>query len=240
MTRAPATIRSPDSAVLARALDTSSLVAARKALLATFGLAALSAGLGLMFGSIHGPDLWLVAASLTFSICALLLLIVWPLDRIGPLGISATIFFGAYLSALAIYAVLDPHNREGLLVALIWFIPLLAFNKIVNRGRAAVILARFLLAAPLLIVVGLWSAITRILPLPLLSVVIVCCLAHTTMWVMLALSRSFHQRAGAFGAFQVRRRNPGKHFRVLRPGRSGLSRTLPQPIGQRRAWGERP
>ncbi len=174
--------------MLSRALDPSSLVAARNALLAASALSVVGAAFGLVFGApmgaIRGAGIWLVAACLIFSSGTLLLLMIRPLDRVAPIAACATAFFGIYLSALAIYAVLDPNSHESLFVGLIWFTPLLAFNKIVNRGRPAVILARFLVAAPLLIIICLWPEITRLFPRPLWPVVIVCGLAHVTSWVL--------------------------------------------------------
>jgi PAS domain S-box-containing protein len=189
MRRASATRRSQESAALTRELAPSSLLAARRALLAAIGLAVIGAAFGLLvaapLGAVRGPGLWLVAACLLFSSTLMGLLLTWPLDRLAPLAVSATAFFAAYLAALSVYAVFDSPSRDVFLVGLIWFFPLMAFNKIVNRGRAARNLAWILLATPLLLTVLLWPWIARLFPSELLGIVIVCCLALIATAVML-------------------------------------------------------
>jgi PAS domain S-box-containing protein len=182
-------IRNSETAALARTLKASSLVAARNALLAAMGLAVIATAFGLIFaapmGAIKGPGIWLVAAGLVFSSGALLLLIIRPLARVAPIAVASVAFFSAYLAALAIYATRDPSSRESLFVGLIWFVPLMAFNRIVNRGQAARILGWILFVTPLLLTVVLWPGIMRLFPPAMRVIVIVCCLAHVTTAAML-------------------------------------------------------
>jgi PAS domain S-box-containing protein len=177
------------SVALSRALDTSTPGATRLAMVAAIGLAFVGSAFGLFYaapnGDIAGFGVWLVASSLVFSAGTLLLLAVCPLDRLAPIAITAVAFFAAYLSALAISAVFDPRSRDSLFVGLIWFIPLMAFNKIVNRARAARVLAWIILAAPLLILALLWPRIARLVPQSLLTILIVCAMAHITSALMI-------------------------------------------------------
>jgi PAS domain S-box-containing protein len=171
------------------AADSAALAIARLCLMAASGLASIASAFGLLFaapiGAINGLGVWLVAASLVFSIGALLVLIVWPLDRLGPVAITITAFFAAYLISLGVYSVFDPTSRYTLFVGLIWFIPLQAFNRILNRGRAASVMTWVLLAAPLLMLALLWPRILRIFPPQLVPIFIVFGLAHITSTFLL-------------------------------------------------------
>jgi PAS domain S-box-containing protein len=109
---------------------------------------------------------------------------MWPLDRLAPIAITATAWFGFYLIASAIHAVLSPHNSSTLFASLFWLIPLLTFNNIVNRGRKARVLAWILLAAPLLMLGLLWPRIMLVFPPSLAAVLIIFCLAHIATALM--------------------------------------------------------
>ena len=135
-------------------------------------------------GAITGFGIWLVASCLLFSVCLLLALAILPLNRLAPIAIVATAYFTAYLGASAVYAILSPPNRDTLFAALFWFIPLQAFNNIMNRGRAARALAWILLVTPLLILGLLSPRIVQVFPTPLAAVLIPFCLAHIACAVM--------------------------------------------------------
>ncbi len=174
---------------MSRAVDTSTLAAARLGLVGVGVLAIIGSAFGLLFGvpngMVSGFGTWLVISCLVFSIGLLLLLLIWPLDRLAPIGITATTYFGAYLSASAVHAILIPQNRETLLVSLIWFTPLLVLNKILNEARPARILTWMLFAAPLLILGLLSPRILEAFPPALVGVLIVFALAHVTSALML-------------------------------------------------------
>ena len=157
-------------------------------MVAVSGLAFVSSAFGLLYaapnGAIAGFGVWLVVSSLVFSAGVLALLVLRP-HRLAAIAITAIGFFAVYLSVLAVYSVLDPRSRDGLFVALIWFIPLLAFNKIVNRGRAARVLAWIVLVAPLLVLGLLWPRIARLFPPSLLSILVVCAMAHIASALMI-------------------------------------------------------
>jgi len=162
--------------------------AARMALVAACGLAITGSAFGLLFavpnGAISGFGVWLIGSCLLFSAGLLLLLVIRPLDRLGPIALAATAYFTAYLIASAFHAVLSPQDSSTLFASLFWLIPLQTFNNIVNRGRMARILAWILLVAPLLTLALLWPRILQIFPIPLAAVLIVFCLAHVATALM--------------------------------------------------------
>nr|WP_299910570.1 PAS domain-containing protein [Sphingomonas bacterium] len=176
------------SGFLPRTGTAATLNAARLALVAACGLALAGSVFGLLFavpsGAITGFGIWLVASCVVFSACLLVLLAIRPIDQLGPIAITATAYFGAYLIASAVHAIFNPHNSSTLFAALFWLIPLQTFNNIVNRGRKARILAWILLVAPLLTLGLLWPRILQIFPPSLAAVLIIFCLAHLATALM--------------------------------------------------------
>ncbi len=143
--------------------------------------------------AITGFGIWLVASCALFSTGLLFLLATRPLDRLAPIAIAATAYFGFYLLASAIHAILDPQNSSTLFASLFWMIPLQTFNNIVNRGKKAKILAWVLLLAPLLTLGLLSPWIVRIFPPSLAAVLIIFCLAHVASAVMVNLLLRYRQ-----------------------------------------------
>ncbi|MES2444745.1 MAG: PAS domain-containing protein [Pseudomonadota bacterium] len=158
------------------------------ALVAGCGLALAGSTFGLLFavpsGAITGFGVWLVVSCVLFSTGLLVFLIFRPLARLAPGALTGTTYFGFYLIASAIHAVLEPQNSSTLFASLFWMIPLQTFNNIVNRGRRARILAWTLLLAPLVMLALLWPRIVQIYPPSLAAVLIVFCLAHVATALM--------------------------------------------------------
>ena len=200
MEKAIATTSNPPPAALSRTVTASAMGRARFGLVTAGGLALAGSAFGLLFavpsGAIAGFGIWLVGSCLLFSIALLLVLAILPLSRLAPIAIAATGYFTAYLGASAIYAILSPPNRDTLFAALFWFIPLQAFNNIMNRGRAARVLAWILLATPLLILGLLSPRIVQIFPPSLAGVLVVFCLAHIACAVMVNIL--LHYREALF------------------------------------------
>jgi PAS domain S-box-containing protein len=158
-------------------------------LVVAVGLTGSSAVYGLMVaapsGALSGVGIWLVASCLAVSIVLLWPLMRWPIARLPAVAFAGTAYYGAYLTALSITSVLDPGSRMSLIVSMIWFIPLQAFNKIMNRGRAARLLGWALVAAPLLVLVLLSPQIIAGFPPALIVVLVVCALGQIGSALML-------------------------------------------------------
>ncbi len=163
----------------------------RLALIAAAGTAVAGAALGLLVaapgGAVAGAGIWLVASCLAVSVLVLGLVAFWPLNRLSTIAMVATAYFGVYLGALCVCAVLDPGSRISIFVGLIWFMPLQAFNQIANRGRAARLLGRLFVVAPPAIIGLLSPWLIAIFPPPLLVLLLVCGLANIASAVMLNL-----------------------------------------------------
>ena len=192
-----------------RALDASILRAARLSLMTVSLLALTVAAIGLWFavpgGAITGFGISLTISCVVFSVVLLLLLVAWPLDRLAPISITATAYYGSYLSAGVAHAVLTPGNHETLFVYLIWFIPLQAFNKTINKGRSSGILAWAILVMPIMILVVLSPTIAQTFPPSISGIPIVFALAHVSLALLLNNLRRYreafiseHERATSF------------------------------------------
>ncbi len=173
----------------AQALDAPALARARQGLLAVGVLAIAGSATGLLIavpiGSVTGFGVWLVAAGLAFSILMVLLLAVLPLNRVAPVSVTATAFFGVYLGAMAVHAIVTPHNHQNLFMSMIWFIPLQAFNAILNAGRPARILAWVLLIGPIVLLGVMMRRIMAVFPPELATIVLVYAIAHIASAAML-------------------------------------------------------
>jgi PAS domain S-box-containing protein len=176
-------------AARSRALDAPALARARRGLIAVGALTIAGSAAGLLIavpiGSVTGVGIWLVVSCLVFSILMVVLLAIWPLDRVAPVSVTATGFFGAYLGAMAVHAILTPHNHQNLFMSMIWFIPLQAFNTILNVGRPARVMAWVLLIGPILILVIMMRWIVDVFPPELATIVLVYAIAHIASAAML-------------------------------------------------------
>jgi PAS domain S-box-containing protein len=191
-----------------RSIDLSNPAGARRGLVAAGGLAFVGSAFALLCvvpnGAITGFGIWLVGSCLLFAIGLLAALAFRPIDQLAPIAVVATAFFAFYLSASAVHAVISPHDRFTLFAALFWFIPLQAFNKIMNRGRSARSLAWILMGAPLLILGVLAPRIVQIFPFPLAAVLVAFCLAHVACALMVNILVDYRE---AFFSEQERSTN---------------------------------
>jgi PAS domain-containing protein len=119
------------------------------------------------------------------SIGLFITLTITPLARLSPVAIAATTYFALYLGAGAIDAIVDQGSHDNLLIYLIWFFALLAFNQFVNASRPSRILGSILLCAPLTILVVRSPRLIEIFSVPLQSVLIVYCPAYIACAFML-------------------------------------------------------
>jgi diguanylate cyclase (GGDEF)-like protein/PAS domain S-box-containing protein len=161
---------------------------ARRALLtmANLGMAGSAVGLfGMVKGTVAGLEAVLIAASF---VCAagvtvsLLFCRAAPLQRVATV---ATVYCTGYLCAASIIAVTGSGQHLDLFIYLLWFFPLLVFNKLVNAPAIGRSLGKVLRAAPLLICGGLGAQLSVIFSLPLMLLVAAFCLAYICFGSML-------------------------------------------------------
>jgi diguanylate cyclase (GGDEF)-like protein/PAS domain S-box-containing protein len=160
---------------------------ARRILFITLALALAGAGVGVLGtsqGVVAGGEAILVACSFVFSLGALVTLLVF---RSVPLQAVATVATGFFLINLCIGIVIATCGQGqhlNIFVYLLWFFPLLVFNKLVNQPAIGRILAKILIIFPLVLVASLlprWMAVLRPEQRILLGVFCLsyCCYAST-------------------------------------------------------------
>jgi diguanylate cyclase (GGDEF)-like protein/PAS domain S-box-containing protein len=134
--------------------DRRSVALARRALLLTAVLAVAGSGLGVfaaLRGEVAGIQIVLVLSCLLLSVAALVLLLFCRDLAVQTIATVATTYFAIHLCAGAFAAVRENGHHLNLLVYLVWFFPLLVFNKLVNEPAVARFLAKGLLLAPFLV-----------------------------------------------------------------------------------------
>jgi hypothetical protein len=140
-------------------------VLARRALLITNVLALAGALLGLVAtgqGAVTGAEIGLIFCCLAFSsgsVFALLFLRKVPLE---PVAIVSTAYFGIHLCVGAIVSATGPAQHFNLFIYLVWFFPLLAFDRLVNGPQTGGLLGKSLLLAPVLIVAVLFPRLSAL------------------------------------------------------------------------------
>jgi diguanylate cyclase (GGDEF)-like protein/PAS domain S-box-containing protein len=156
---------SPAAGHLGAAADRTSGILARRALLIVSFLAMAGSGLGIVairHGAVTGAEIFLICACMAFALgtaATLLFLRRVPLEVVA---VVATCFFAVYLGAGAIISATGAGEHFNFLVYLVWFFPLLAFNRLVNGPATGRPLGKALTLAPVLLVVAFWLRLTAI------------------------------------------------------------------------------
>jgi signal transduction histidine kinase/DNA-binding response OmpR family regulator len=129
----------------------SSGILARRALFTTAIMAFAGAALGLVAvlkGITAGAETALILSCLFFTAGILFCLLFRPNVAIQLLATASTIYFAIYLCAGSIITVTYARHPSTLFVYLVWFFPLLVFNKLVNAPAAGRLLAKFIRFTP--------------------------------------------------------------------------------------------
>ena len=129
---------------------------ARRALVHTFSLALAGAGLGsvaILRGTVAGLEIVLVLSCVVFSTVMLLVLLFCREMPVQAVATVATSYFTLYVIAGSVMAVSGADEHLHLFVYLVWFFPVLVFNKLVNGPTTGRWIAKVLLAVPGLLVV---------------------------------------------------------------------------------------
>jgi diguanylate cyclase (GGDEF)-like protein/PAS domain S-box-containing protein len=163
-------------------------ILARRALQITLTTAWLGAALGVIgarMGTVVGRELVLIICSLLFSSGALVTLLFIRHVALQTIATVSTICFSINLCAGMMIAAFGRGDPLNLFVYLIWFFPLLVFNKLVNKPTAGRLLAKFILIAPLLSILCLLPRLISVfeaLPLILLAVYSLCYIGFGIMF----------------------------------------------------------
>jgi len=129
-------------------------VLAHRVLLITTVMALSGALLGLLAvanGTTSPPESVLIVSCALFTSAALLTLLFLGHVAAQLVATVCTVYYTLYLCAGATLALYGAHEHEHMFVYLVWFFPLLVFNKIVNAPVASRFLVWLLRLAPLLL-----------------------------------------------------------------------------------------
>ena len=162
-------------------VDGSSNVLARNALLTASILASAGSGLGIfaiLHGILNGFEAALVRSGALYNLGLLVALLFYRKASVQMLAAASTLFYTFYLCAGTIGSVSGKGENQSLFVFLLWFFPLLVFNKLVNSPAVGRVLARFLLVAPLVLVGCLFPRLMANLPLESMFLVVAFCLSY--------------------------------------------------------------
>ena len=137
-------------------VDSSSTFQARRALLTASVLGLLGSGLGIsaiMKGDVSGGEVAVVLAGGVYGLGALVTLLSSRKLPVEKVAAVSTAFYAAYLCSGILVSLLCGGNHDNLFVYLVWCFTLLVFNKLVNIPSVGRFLAKFILLAPLVILV---------------------------------------------------------------------------------------
>ena len=111
---------------------------ARAILFVGLTVAFIGSMLGIAFsfvpGSISVPELWLITACGTVSGILLVILAMRPTEHLPLIASSAATFFAFYLAAGSLIAFFQTRELVLMFPYLLWYYPLIAFNKFTNPG----------------------------------------------------------------------------------------------------------
>jgi len=108
----------------------------RVALVLVLAGAVLGLTVGRGLGEVDEFEAWLIGSSAVFTAGILALMFVWPIDRKPWLAPLISGFFLAYLGMGALISLADERLVSSFIIYLLWFFPLLVFNRFVNLGRS--------------------------------------------------------------------------------------------------------
>lgn len=171
----------------------SSSVLARFALLPAALLALAGSALGvfaILKGAVTGVETVVVLTSGLFGSGLLITLFVFRRAKVQTLATVSTTYYALYLCVGMIVALGGSGKHVNLFIYMVWFFPLMVLNNIVNSPRISRFLARFLIVAPLAILVGFSSRLLSLFPIEFLILAVSGCLSYLCFGLLLnAISR---------------------------------------------------
>jgi PAS domain S-box-containing protein len=140
---------------------------ARRALLVTLGIGTVSSASGILastIGMVAARELFFVACVFLFTLGALITLLAFPKVPLQTIATATTGYYAAHMCVGVWLSLSGTGQHLNLFIYLLWFFPLLAFNKLVNQPAISRLLARILLVVPLLTILCLVPRWTVVLP----------------------------------------------------------------------------
>ncbi|MGA2048420.1 MAG: EAL domain-containing protein [Terracidiphilus sp.] len=170
-------------------VDRNSKALARNAILIAASLALFGSGIGLfgvLRGAVSSEQTIVILSGGVFGSGILLSQLFHRWIPAQTVATASTIFYGAYLCAGIIISIFTEPDHHSVFVYVVWFFPLLVFNKLVNSPAVSRVLAKFVILAPLAIIACLFpSGQSRNFPMTSLLVLIGSCLGYACYAMML-------------------------------------------------------
>jgi signal transduction histidine kinase len=165
----------------------SSSVLARRALTiaSALALAGFLLGVVAMFaGNVVGAEIPLILAGVLFSAGILITLRLFPRISLQTVATSCIAYFGLHLAAGTVLATTGSGPHLNIFIYMVWFFPLLVFNKLVNSAARGRILGKILLFGPLLLVGCLLPRLMTVLTPDARFLLIASCLSYLSYGLM--------------------------------------------------------
>lgn len=146
---------------------------------------------GRAIGAIDGVETLLLLASLAF--CAILIILLWirPFDRFPWVAPTVSLFFFSYLAGGGLISLLQTESLANLMVYLLWFFPLLAFNRFVNTSRFHTLITWLMYLTALALALASIPLLDS--PNVFLAPLTIYCLALTSHLVILGLFARYRE-----------------------------------------------
>jgi diguanylate cyclase (GGDEF)-like protein/PAS domain S-box-containing protein len=171
---------------------------ARKAILAggVVALAGSAVGVfGTLSGTIAGAQTVLIPACGVFNLLLLLTLLFYRKIAVQTAASASTVFYILYLTAGLVISIVGEADHHSFFVYLVWFFPLMVFNKLVNSPAVGRIFEKIVLVDPLVVVgylfVSNWGATFAVATL---TVAGAACLAYACFSLLLSAATRYREK----------------------------------------------
>ena len=178
-------------------VDTSSSSQARSALLTAAVISFVGSGVGvsaIVQGTVTGGEAGLIFVGGVYGLGAIIALLSMRQVPVQKVAAAYVTFYAAYLSAGILITLLGRGNHESLFVYLVWFFALLVFNKLVNAPTVGRLMARFIRAAPLVLVGCLFQRVLVVFPIGTVYIVAAVCLCYLLFGQMLDAVTAYREK----------------------------------------------
>ncbi len=171
------------------------LIAARRAVIAAVTLALFGSlygfTVGRAMGAITGAEVWLTGSCVLFCAIVLIVLLRRPFDVIRWIAPVASIYFLAYLTIGAVMSIGREALAQNFMIYLLWFFPLIAFNRFANVTRYSGTLSLIIFSVAL--VLALSRAVMSPVPELEVPLMIVYCLTVSALTLVLGLFARYRE-----------------------------------------------
>ena len=170
-------------------VDRDSKTLARNAILIAATLALCGSGIGLfgiLRGAVSSEQIIVILSGGVFGPGILVSQLFYRRIKVQTVATASTIFYVSHLCAGIVISILTEPDRHSVFVYIVWFFPLLVFNKLVNSQAVSRVLAKVVFFAPLTIVACLFPLrLARDFPIASLLMLIGSCLGYACFALML-------------------------------------------------------